>query len=136
MLAKAVQKLLASSTEGTDQSHGDLKPKITATTVEGGAREGSVKRVLLVRDRRTGESWRFGFVEFAGVEVITPKLSVTVFFFNEMHRTRRQLSKSILKWKNLPLQVNRSKLASYIPEFSYLFTTQLVGQGTSKSIHS
>lgn len=71
MLAKAVQKLLASSPELTDQLHGELKPKIAATAMEGGAREGSVKRVLLVRDRKTGESWRFGFVEFAGVEVIT-----------------------------------------------------------------
>ena len=30
-----------------------------------GAKESSLKRVLLVRDRRSGESWRFGFVEFS-----------------------------------------------------------------------
>ncbi|KAI5852560.1 hypothetical protein DFP73DRAFT_470835 [Morchella snyderi] len=30
-----------------------------------GAKESSVKRVLLVRDRKTDESWRYGFVEFA-----------------------------------------------------------------------
>jgi RNA-binding protein 5/10 len=30
-----------------------------------GAKETSLKRVLLVRDRKTDESWRYGFVEFA-----------------------------------------------------------------------
>lgn len=30
-----------------------------------GAREASLKRILLVRDRKTDESWRYGFVEFA-----------------------------------------------------------------------
>lgn len=30
-----------------------------------GAKESSIKRVLLVRDRKTDESWRYGFVEFA-----------------------------------------------------------------------
>lgn len=30
-----------------------------------GAKEASLKRVLLVRDRKTDESWRYGFVEFA-----------------------------------------------------------------------
>lgn len=34
-----------------------------------GAREGSIRRVLLVRDRRTNESWRYGFAEFATVQV-------------------------------------------------------------------
>lgn len=30
-----------------------------------GAKESSLKRILLVRDRKTDESWRYGFVEFA-----------------------------------------------------------------------
>jgi hypothetical protein len=32
-------------------------------------REGSLRRVLLVRDRRTNESWGYGFAEFAGITV-------------------------------------------------------------------
>lgn len=70
MLAKGVQKLLAFNPDSTEHAQVDAKSKQGASAVEGGAREGSIKRVLLVRDRRTGESWRFGFVEFAGVEVI------------------------------------------------------------------
>ncbi|RPB26533.1 hypothetical protein L211DRAFT_681961 [Terfezia boudieri ATCC MYA-4762] len=66
MLAKGVQKLLAPSPNSAEHAQGG--PKNGATAVEDGAREGSVKRVLLIRDRRTDESWRFGFVEFAGVE--------------------------------------------------------------------
>ena len=69
MLAKGVQKLLAPSPNSAEHTQGG--PKNGATVVEDGAREGSVKRVLLIRDRRTDESWRFGFVEFAGVEVVT-----------------------------------------------------------------
>ena len=58
MLAKGVQKLLATAgSEGGDHA------------AKTGAREGTIRRVLLVRDRKSGESWRFGFVEFAGVEV-------------------------------------------------------------------
>jgi len=39
--------------------------KLTAPACPDGAAESSVKRVLLVRDRRTNESWRFGFAEFS-----------------------------------------------------------------------
>ena len=60
MLAKAVLKLCDSSAAP------DAKGKSDAS---GGARAGSVKRVMLVRDRRSEESWRFGFVEFMGVDV-------------------------------------------------------------------
>ena len=69
MLAKGVQKLLAPSPNLVEHVQGG--PKNGTTAVEDGAREGSVKRVLLIRDRRTDESWRFGFVEFTGVEVVT-----------------------------------------------------------------
>lgn len=44
-------------------SKGVLKLAVPASA--GGASESSVKRVLLVRDRRTNESWRFGFAEFS-----------------------------------------------------------------------
>lgn len=33
-----------------------------------GARDGSIRRVLLVRDRRSNESWRYGFAEFATIQ--------------------------------------------------------------------
>lgn len=68
LLAKGVQKLLVPDL--TEQPQGDANPRSGPAAVEVGARQGSVKRVLLVRDRRTGESWRFGFVEFATVEVL------------------------------------------------------------------
>ncbi|KAI9829177.1 MAG: hypothetical protein M1826_005772 [Phylliscum demangeonii] len=44
--------------------------KVASTTAETnlGAKEGSLRRVLLVKDRRTDESWKYGFVEFATVE--------------------------------------------------------------------
>ena len=74
-MAKGVQKLLAPSPNLAE--HTQSGPKNGASAVEDGAREGSVKRVLLIRDRRTGESWRFGFVEFAGVEVATLSFSQT-----------------------------------------------------------
>jgi RNA-binding protein 5/10 len=39
--------------------------KLTLPNCPGGAEASSIKRVLLVRDRRTNESWRFGFAEFS-----------------------------------------------------------------------
>ncbi|EED13698.1 G-patch domain protein, putative [Talaromyces stipitatus ATCC 10500] len=46
------------------------KAKVASTTGDSnlGAREGSLRRVLLVRDRRSNESWKFGFAEFATIE--------------------------------------------------------------------
>lgn len=43
--------------------------KVASTTGDAnlGAREGSIRRVLLVRDRKTNESWHYGFAEFANV---------------------------------------------------------------------
>jgi hypothetical protein len=39
--------------------------KLATPAAPNGASESSLKRVLLVRDRRTNESWRFGFAEFS-----------------------------------------------------------------------
>jgi RNA-binding protein 5/10 len=39
--------------------------KLATPAAPTGASESSLKRVLLVRDRRTNESWRFGFAEFS-----------------------------------------------------------------------
>ena len=44
--------------------------KVASTTGDAnlGAREGTLRRILLVRDRRSNESWRFGFAEYASIE--------------------------------------------------------------------
>ena len=44
--------------------------KVASTTGDAnlGAKQGTLRRVLLIRDRRSNESWRFGFAEFATVE--------------------------------------------------------------------
>lgn len=42
--------------------------KLTTPQCPEGAAESSVRRVLLVRDRKTNESWRYGFAEFASSE--------------------------------------------------------------------
>ena len=45
--------------------------KVASTTGDAnlGAKEGTIRRILLVRDRRSNESWRYGFVEFGTVDV-------------------------------------------------------------------
>lgn len=55
LLAKGALKLTVSN---------GVTPE-TSKTGPIGAKEASVKRILLVRDRKTDESWRYGFVEFA-----------------------------------------------------------------------
>ena len=72
LFAKGVAKLYRPTTGGSDNTaNSQKKGKIASTTGDAnlGAREGSMKRVLLVRDRKTNESWRFGFAEFANVMV-------------------------------------------------------------------
>ena len=45
--------------------------KMLSTTGDSnlGAKEGSLCRVFLIRDRRSNESWRYGFAEFTTIEV-------------------------------------------------------------------
>lgn len=74
LLAKGVAKLYkptgGSSPQGPSSSK---KPgaKVASTTGDSnlGAKDGSIRRVLLVRDRKNNDSWRYGFAEFATVEV-------------------------------------------------------------------
>jgi hypothetical protein len=72
LLAKGVAKLYRPS-GNNDNSSGNQKKgaKVASTTGDSnlGAREGSIRRVLLVRDRKSNESWRYGFAEFAGILV-------------------------------------------------------------------
>lgn len=73
LLAKGVAKLYKpSNASGQGQANSQKKgAKVASTTGDSnlGAREGSIRRVLLVRDRKSNESWRYGFAEFATVDV-------------------------------------------------------------------
>ncbi|KAI2786498.1 hypothetical protein POX_g08884 [Penicillium oxalicum] len=72
LLAKGVAKLYrptAGNNDAPTSASQKKGAKVASTTGDSnlGAREGSIRRVLLVRDRKTNESWRFGFAEFANV---------------------------------------------------------------------
>ncbi len=74
LLAKGVAKLYKPSrkpspTLSNTSKKGNAKVASTTGDANLGAREGSLRRVLLVRSRKTQESWRYGFAEFAAVEV-------------------------------------------------------------------
>ena len=74
LLAKGVAKLYKPSRRPSPPAHSTSKKgnaKVASTTGDAnlGAREGSLRRVLLVRDRRSNESWRYGFAEFATIDV-------------------------------------------------------------------
>jgi hypothetical protein len=72
LLAKGVAKLYKPS--GTASQPGQLigkkGAKVASTTGDSnlGAKDGTLRRILLVRDRKTNDSWRYGFAEFAAVE--------------------------------------------------------------------
>ncbi|TVY81410.1 putative RNA-binding protein [Lachnellula suecica] len=72
LLAKGAIKLYKSKT--STSSPGDVpvakKTKIASTSNDSsmGAKDGSLRRVLLVRDRKSNDSWRYGFAEFNTVE--------------------------------------------------------------------
>ncbi|KAK4124818.1 hypothetical protein N657DRAFT_689225 [Parathielavia appendiculata] len=72
VLAKGVMKLFIENQEPPKQTPtatNKLKSTApTASTVGLGAKPGSLRRVFLMRDLKTNESWRYGFAEFATVE--------------------------------------------------------------------
>ncbi|KAI9674045.1 MAG: hypothetical protein M1829_003888 [Trizodia sp. TS-e1964] len=74
ILAKGVCKLYKSSEDHSLPAHPIPNKRIESRAASGtanvnvGATEGSLRRVLLVRDRGNNESWRFAFAEFATVE--------------------------------------------------------------------
>ncbi|KAI4087581.1 MAG: hypothetical protein LQ339_008869 [Xanthoria mediterranea] len=73
LLAKGVAKLYKPSRRSSPPAASISKKgnsKVASTTGDAnlGAKEGSLRRVLLVRDRKTNESWRYGFAEFATVD--------------------------------------------------------------------
>jgi hypothetical protein len=77
VIAKGAAKLYKSAEMAQVDSTGKSKKansKIpTGSSGTLGARQGSILRILLVRDRRTDESWRYGFVEFATPDVSQPR---------------------------------------------------------------
>ncbi|KAL9038766.1 MAG: hypothetical protein Q9214_005152 [Letrouitia sp. 1 TL-2023] len=73
ILARGVSKLYKPSRKSpppTTSTRKKANAKVASTTGDAnlGAREGSLRRVLLVRDRRSRQSWRYGFAEFATIE--------------------------------------------------------------------
>lgn len=73
LLAKGVMKLFREEAPqpARDPSKPANKLKSTALTTSSaglGATPGSLRRVFLIRDRRTGESWKYGFAEFATID--------------------------------------------------------------------
>ena len=71
LLAKGVSKLYKTKPNvSSADGQASKKTKITSTSTDAsiGAKEESLRRVLLVRDRKSNESWRYGFAEFNTVE--------------------------------------------------------------------
>lgn len=72
LFARGVAKLFRSggATSASSQAANKKSSKVASTTGDSnlGAREGTLRRVLLIRDRRSNESWRYGFAEFATID--------------------------------------------------------------------
>ncbi|KAI5304510.1 hypothetical protein KEM56_006417, partial [Ascosphaera pollenicola] len=70
LLAKGVAKLYKPSSTDAHGANAKKGAKVVSTTGNSntGARESSIRRVLLVRDRKSNDSWGYGFAEFATVE--------------------------------------------------------------------
>ncbi|TAQ85482.1 hypothetical protein B7494_g6193 [Chlorociboria aeruginascens] len=68
LLAKGASKLCKTKAGTLDQTMKKTKTTSTSNNASLGAKEGSLRRVLLVRDRKSNESWRYGFAEFDSVE--------------------------------------------------------------------
>ena len=71
LLLKGVSKLFKPSGRIDQPAQSSKKgAKVASTTGDAnlGAKEGTLRRVLLVRDRRSNDSWRYGFAEYATIE--------------------------------------------------------------------
>ena len=81
LLAKGVAKLYKPGRRSSPPAASSSKKsnaKVASTTGDAnlGAKDGSLRRILLVRDRRSNESWRYGFAEFATIDVSFAYLKV------------------------------------------------------------
>ena len=70
LLSKGISKLYKSKPiPPTPESQQNKKHMSSSSNISSlGAKDGSLQRVLLVRDRKTNESWRYGFAEFSTVD--------------------------------------------------------------------
>ena len=70
LLVKGVSKLYRtkSSTPPIDLQSGKKKMASTTNDSSLGAKDGSLRRILLIRDRKSNDSWRYGFAEYNTVE--------------------------------------------------------------------
>ncbi|KAL9088294.1 MAG: hypothetical protein Q9165_006218 [Trypethelium subeluteriae] len=68
IIARGIEKLYKGASASRTSDAASTKPKAkvisTTSTANLGAPEGSLRRVLLIRDKQTNESWRYGFAEF------------------------------------------------------------------------
>lgn len=74
LFARGVSKLFKPSARqspppSNPSKKGNTKVQSTTGDANLGAKEGTLRRVLLVRDRHTNDSWRYGFAEFSTVDV-------------------------------------------------------------------
>jgi len=71
VLARGIQKLFKSASNTGNGAPKNATTKLTSTTNPAnlGAKDGSLHRVLLIRDRKYDVSWRFGFAEFFRIQV-------------------------------------------------------------------
>ena len=67
LLAKGAAKLLQHPEAEVTGGEAE-KPSTSAANARGASRN-SIRRVFVIKDRRSGDSWRYGFVEFANVHV-------------------------------------------------------------------
>ncbi|KAI9719152.1 MAG: hypothetical protein M1828_006334 [Chrysothrix sp. TS-e1954] len=65
LLVKGAAKLLYHTEAGSNGVAADKNALPTSTANARGASPDSIRRVFVIKDRRSGESWRYGFVEFA-----------------------------------------------------------------------
>ena len=70
ILSKGISKLYKSKPiQPAADVHSNKKHMSSSSNISSlGAKDGSLQRVLLIRDRKTNESWRYGFAEFSSVE--------------------------------------------------------------------
>lgn len=130
LLAKGVTKLYKPGRRSSPPISSASKKsnaKVASTTGDAnlGAKEGSLRRVLLVRDRRTNESWRYGFAEFGTVEVINA-LKWQWSFADDSSRMRKLLLLGSILLKNSQFLRNLLRLTTCMLEFSFRCLTQSI----------
>lgn len=120
LLSKGVSKLYKPSRQSSPPAASSSKKsnaKVASTTGDAnlGAKEGSLRRVLLVRDRKSNDSWRYGFAEFATVDVglLRSRHNST----NTL-RMPKLLSSDSIHLTNLRFLLSRSSSTTFMQAFS------------------